>query len=255
MIFTVACDKGEFSPHQKFDRNSPQNINVKSLKKLFNTPSDDTIRFVLSGDSQRAYDDLAPFVDKVNGIKGIDFVVMNGDISDFGLLQEMRWVNTILSRLNMPYLSVIGNHDHAANGLDVFKNMFGNPDYSFIYKKVKFICHNTNSREYNFNGTVPNLNWLANELKPDKAVEGYVGISHVPSYNNDFDPNLREEYGNLLTSANNVYAVLNAHIDKTETQYPYTEDLPFIVTNSIYNRQFIIAEIYNNKMTTHVIKY
>ena len=167
ILLSLSCRKLEYSPNQKFDKNTPRDINANNLKRILAAPGDDTIRFVLSGDSQNAYDDLSTFIDKVNATPGIDFVILNGDISDFGLLQEFKWIESYYSKLKVPYLAVIGNHDHSANGVYVYQRMYSEQlDFSFIYKGVKFVCHNTNSREYNFNGTIPDLNYLKSQFQP-----------------------------------------------------------------------------------------
>lgn len=256
LVFSLSCGKLEYSPNQKFDKNTPRNLNAINLQKLFATKGDDTIRFVLSGDSQRAYDDLGVFVDKVNATPGIDFVILNGDISDFGLLQEFKWIENHYSKLKAPYLGVIGNHDHSANGVYVYQRMYSEQlDFSFIYKGVKFVCHNTNSREYNFDGTVPDLNYLRNQFQPESGVKGYFAVAHVPPSNADFDKKLFAEYGKILTDNGKVYAVLNAHIDKETIQYPYTSVLPIITTNSLYNRHFLVVEVVNNNFKFYDVKF
>jgi 3',5'-cyclic-AMP phosphodiesterase len=251
-----SCRKLEYSPNQKFDKNTPTNINAANLKRIMATPGDDTIRFVLSGDSQRAYDDLSTFTDKVNATQGIDFVILNGDISDFGLLQEFKWIENYYSRLKVPYIAVIGNHDHAANGVDIYKRMYSEKlDFSFTYKGVKFVCHNTNSREYNFDGSTPDLNFLRTEFQPETGVKGYFAVAHVPPTSGDFDKKLFDEYGKILTDNGKVYAVLNAHIDKETIQYPYTPNLPVITTNSLYNRHFLVVEVVNNRFNFYDVEF
>lgn len=256
ILLISSCRKLEYSPNQKFDKTSPRDLNASNLKRILSVPGDDTIRFVLSGDSQNAYDDLGDFVNKVNATHGIDFVILNGDISDFGLLQEFKWIESYYSKLKAPYLAVIGNHDHSANGVYVYQRMYSEKlDFSFVYKGVKFVCHNTNSREYKFNGTIPDLKFLASEFKPEPGINGYFAIAHVPPTSGDFDKKLFENYGKILTDNGKVYAVLNAHIDKESIQYPYTPDLPVITTNSLYNRHFLVVEVVNNTFKYYNIEF
>jgi len=256
VLFMVSCESIEYSPIQKFDKNSAQNINAKNLERLLAVPPDDTVRFVLSGDSQRAYNELVPFVKAVNNIPGLDFIILNGDISDFGLLIEFERVHKILIGLNAPYISIIGNHDLLANGEDIYKRFYGTElDFSFTYGGTKFICHNTNSREYNFNGTVPNLNWLKKELEPSAGVNSYIAVAHVPPTSNDFDQRMFNDYGRFLTENKNLLALLNAHIDKNTIQYPFNDKLPVISTNSINNRRFLVAEIVNNKFGYYEVSF
>jgi hypothetical protein len=256
LLFSSSCRKLEYSPNQKFDKKTPQNINANNLKRLLATPGDDTVRFVLSGDSQNAYKDLNTFINKVNALPGIDFVLLNGDISDFGLLQEFKWIESFYSKLNVPYMAIIGNHDHSANGVFVYQRMYSEQlDFSFVYKGVKFVCHNTNSREYKFDGSIPDLSFLKNQFQPEPGVKGYFAVAHIPPTSGDFDQKLFADYGKILTDNGKVYAVLNAHIDKETIQYPYTSTLPVITTNSLYNRHFLVAEVVNNNFRFYDVEF
>src|SRR3990170_4010073 len=101
----LSCsDMTEYSPNQIFDSDSPVNINRKNLDKLMALPGDDTLTIAFIGDSQRFYDEVELFVNKVNELRGVDFVIIAGDISDFGLLAEFEWVVTRLEKLNKPYI-------------------------------------------------------------------------------------------------------------------------------------------------------
>lgn len=256
ILIITSCNRMEYSPNQKFDENTQQNLNSKNLSLLFSTPGDDTIRFVLSGDSQRAYDDIIPFVEKVNSMQGVDFVILNGDISDFGLLQEFKWVANLYSRINVPHIAVIGNHDLVNNGEYVYKKMYNDKlDFTFVYKGIKFVCHNTNSREYGFDGSVPDLNFLRKEFQPDPSVRAFLAVAHVPPNSGDFDKTLFDEYGKILTDNGKVLGVLNAHIDKHKITYPYTPSLPVISTNAIYNRHFLVVEIVNNNFNYYDVEF
>jgi hypothetical protein len=268
VLFLAGCTKIEFSPNQKFDRNSSVDINQKNLDRLFNTVNDDTLRFVLSGDSQRSYDNVADFVNVVNSIKGLDLVILDGDISDFGLLQEMEWIHAMYGKLKAPYIGVIGNHDLQAKGKDVFQRMYGKLNYSFVYDSIKFVCHDTNSREYNFNGTAPDLAWLRNEFQPESKIKAFISVAHVPPFAADFDVDAQHAYLNILSSVN-VLGSLYAHINETNTYYytadesyyidneqPYHEnEVPFLVTNALQNREFLIMEIVDGKLSSKNIKY
>jgi 3',5'-cyclic-AMP phosphodiesterase len=255
VFFLVSCDKLEYSPNQKFDGYTPQNINQANLTRLANNSRDDTVRFILTGDTQRAYQDARDFVQKTNTLKGIDFVVIAGDISDFGLLQEMKWITKIYDGLNVPYIGVIGNHDLTANGGDVFRKIFGELNYSFVYHGVKFICINTNSREVNFNGTVPDINWLDTQVRPQPGVNHVVAISHVAPYTADFDSNLEQEFVAKLESTGSCLASLHAHDHNPGYNAPYENGIPFIITGGILKRNFTIITIVDGELEAKVVHY
>ncbi|MFN2439489.1 MAG: metallophosphoesterase, partial [Chitinophagaceae bacterium] len=133
-----------------------KNLNAKNIQKIEAIRPLDTLKFILIGDSQRFYSELDDFVKEANGLKNIAFVALAGDISDFGLSKEFQWVNRKLTKLSMPYIAVIGNHDMLANGRKVYEQMFGAEDFTFTCNGNKFICLNTNSREKGFDGSLPN---------------------------------------------------------------------------------------------------
>ena len=245
----------EYSPNQAFDKDTPKDLNKKNLEKLFQNLSDDTVRFVLTGDSQRAYKNAEDLVSVINKQRGVDFVILAGDISDFGLVGEMEWVNEIFSNLKAPYIGVIGNHDLVANGEKVYTRMYGPLNFSFTYQGVKFICHNTNCREVNFDGTVPNMTWLAQEFKPTPDVSAYVAVGHVPPSSVDFDENMRADYTKLLGSGNVTLAGLYAHNHSEDVEYMYEGRIPCLITNSIIKRQFLMVEIVNGRLSYESISY
>ncbi|HEY1025870.1 MAG TPA: metallophosphoesterase [Sphingobacteriaceae bacterium] len=250
-----ACDNMEYSPNQKFDKDTPSNLNAANIERLLDTPPDDTLRFILSGDTQRGYSETADFVEKVNRMPEIDFVLLAGDISDFGLLQEMEWMAEIYAQLEMPYIAVVGNHDLAANGDEVFKRVFGDLNFSFVYDGYKFVCLNTNSREANFNGTIPDLTWLNAQMQPQPGISGYFAVSHVSPFSIDFDKKLEIPFVYALQQSGNCLASLHAH-DHSSGQYsPYGNGIPFIVANAILNREFTLIEVINGELEATEIQY
>ena len=70
-----------------------RNLNAKNIQKIQMLAPADTLKFILIGDSQRFYDEVEDFVTHVNGLKNISFVLLAGDITDFGLNKEYRWIN------------------------------------------------------------------------------------------------------------------------------------------------------------------
>ena len=247
-----SCELMEYSPNQVFDRDTPRDLNKKNLEQLFKNPADDTIRFVLTGDSQRAYKNASDLVNVVNQMQGIDFMFLAGDISDFGLLGEMEWIDEIFSKLKTPYIGVIGNHDLVANGQKIYTRMYGPMDFCFTYQGVKFVCHNTNSREVNFSGNVPNINWLKNEFAPTDGVKAYVVVAHVPPFSIDFDKHLENEYTTTINTKPTL-AALYAHNHSGEVRY--MNNIPYMVANAILKREFVVVEIVNGKLTYETVQY
>jgi len=252
----ISCNSDEYSPNQIFNRNTAVAVNEKEIAELPKKTAGTPIKIIISGDTQRSYKEAKDFVDHVNQINDIDFVILNGDISDFGLLLEFDGVLKIYNGLKVPFISVIGNHDLVANGTAIYKRMFGPLNFTFNYAGIKFVCHDTNGREYNFNGTTPNLGWLKNNLKLESGVNNLIAISHISPFDSDFDPKLAVPYQNLLNQSPDLIASIHSHRHaKLATEYQNGTGIPFIITNAIVNRAYTIIEINNGKIKAQEIGF
>lgn len=252
-----ACEKLEWSPHQTDLNSLPKEVNATNLQRLKSqeNPEQRTIRIAFTGDSQRYYDEAEALVKKLNTMDAIDFVILAGDISDFGLQKEFEWIHDTFSKLKQPYFAVIGNHDYVGNGEKVYDHLYGPRNFSFVYKGVKFVFHDTNGRENRFNRSVPDLNWLANELNVDSTVSKIIPVSHVQPYDADFDPALEEPYVNLLHTNKKINTSLHGHHHSSHDFYPYNDHVRYINSNALNKRTFLLLEITNGTLTKSLIPY
>lgn len=251
----TSCDSFEFSPNQTNSHNSPQALNEKNFRRLNSVPADDTVTIAFAGDSQRWYSELDRFVKKVNTIPELDFILIAGDISDFGLLQEFEWMTKRLSNLNKPYFGVIGNHDLTGNGEAVFERMFGPLNFSFVYDSIKFIGHNTNSLEYD-RDNIPDINWLENQLRTDSSVKHIVAVSHVPPFSPlEFNAKLVKPYTSLFSSSPKFLVSLHGHVHQHMDFYPFEDGVRYITGFSFGQNSFVLIKIINGKIIKTVISY
>ena len=249
------CDALEFSPNQRFDLNSPVNLNEKNLKKLLANPTDDTVTIAFVGDSQRFYNELERFVAKANAIPAIDFVLLAGDISDFGLLQEHEWIIRRLANLRRPYFAVVGNHDLVANGEEVFERMFGPLNESFIYGGIKFVSHNTNGLEYK-RRQVPDMDWLQKELVVSDSVQHIITVSHVPPFSApEFAPELVSPYTSLLSKTPKLLLSLHGHIHEHKDFYPYNDNVRYLTSYAFQQNSFVLLKITKGQVFKTIVSY
>jgi 3',5'-cyclic-AMP phosphodiesterase len=255
-VCLLSCNKFEYNPYQTVHINKPENLNAVNLTRLLTAEhsADDTVTILFTGDSQRFYNSLDALITKCNSIPGIDMLVLAGDISDYGLLQEFLWIYERLELLNVPYLCVVGNHDLTSNGSFIYNRIFGPKNFSFYYKNYKFLFHDTNGREYNFNGNVPDLNWMAYQLN-DPVPSWFVGISHVPPYNSDFDSTLEIPYKNLLSSTENFILSLNGHLHEGGDSFFYDDHVRYITSFSVNNNECILLKLINGTIIKEIIYY
>jgi len=255
-FFLLSCeDLFQFNPNQIILKESEKNLNAKSIQQIQALALSDTTRFILVGDTQRWYDETADFVKSANKQKDISFVLHAGDISDFGLTWEFEWVNKILQKLDAPYLTVIGNHDIVANGPDVYARMYGALNYSFEYGDNKFIFLNTNSREYAFNGTTPDLDWLKMELSNNPDNKNVILTAHVPPFDADFDQDMAEKYTSMLAADPNVKFTLYGHQHAFKEGEFYDDGVNYILTTSMGNRGYMIISTWKGGYKVDRIEY
>ncbi|KAA9333331.1 metallophosphoesterase [Hymenobacter busanensis] len=244
------CDLLEFSPNETRTPEEYRNLTRKNLDALAARPNPsrgDTLRFVFIGDSQRFYGEAEDFVRSVNQQPDVAFVLVAGDISDFGLVREMRWVDERLRKLRVPYLTVIGNHDHVANGRGAYEQVYGPLNYAFTYADTRFVLLDTNGREAGFNGTLPNIPWLESTLADTGGARRQIVVSHVPPFDGDFDPQLEQPYVEALARAPRLVFELNGHRHDFGVDYPYENNIPFINSYSFEKREYTLLTLWGDR--------
>ena len=253
--FCLSCEGlFQYNPNQDV-LDDEKNLTIKNIEKIKLLPQNDTVRFILLGDTQRWYDESADFVKSANNQRGISFVVLAGDISDFGLSQEFKWVNEIMMKLKYPYVTVVGNHDLLANGPLVYQKMYGALNYSFDFGNNKFIFVNTNSREYIFDGSVPNLPWLQTQLDNNPENKNAIVIGHVPPFDADFDPKMQDQYAGILASDPNVKFSLYAHQHTFRDGEIYSDGVHYFVTTSMGERGYLLVTTWKGGYSVDRIEF
>ncbi|WP_374164985.1 metallophosphoesterase [Arcticibacter sp. MXS-1] len=72
-------------------------------------------------------EDLQRTVHDINGNADLEFVVVTGDITEFGSDTELKTARQILDSLNKPWYVIAGNHDSnwSESGANSFRQVFG----------------------------------------------------------------------------------------------------------------------------------
>lgn len=247
LLFTSCQDLFEYSPYViDFDEEN-RNVNQTNIERLSKKESKDIVRIAFTGDTHRAFDEFEDFTLAVNSLENpADFVIHVGDFADFGIPKQYLWANSNLLKLNQPYFVCLGNHDLVSNGGDSYHEMFGAYDFSFIYSNIKFIFTNTNSREFSFNGEVPNISWLDAQLKPSNDFSKAVVVFHVPPMDADFDPKLEDSFRSTIAKYDNVLFTTHGHLHHHDVYTPYSDSITYVNVYGIGYHKFNVIEISND---------
>ncbi len=127
-----------------------------------------------------AVSDISRCVKDVNTLDGLDFVLIGGDLTDFGTDEEIAAVKQMLDSLRYKYYVVAGNHDAkwSESGCDTFLKVFGYERFEFECKGWRFIGCNSGPDMRMSPALIPreSIVWLK-ELRPGKKT---VFVNHYP---------------------------------------------------------------------------
>lgn len=157
-----------------------------------------TFKFALITDthigSPNNDEDLYRTVKDINAQSDIAFVIISGDVTEFGSHEELRTAKCLLDDLQIPYYIIPGNHDSnwSESGTNDFLRIFGNETFGFEYGGYKFIGLASGPNMRMSPGQIPreNLTWFIEELKKTDTNMPMIYVNHYPmdnSLNNWFE--------------------------------------------------------------------
>lgn len=200
--------------------------------------------FAMISDTQRGYDETADAVRAINRRGDIDFVVHGGDFTEYGATREFEWARDILGRLKMPYVSVIGNHDCIATGIEAYETIFGDQDYAFTAGDVRFICLNTNALEFNYSVAIPDFGFLKNELAAlPPSVTRTIVLMHAGPFSDQFNNNTAHEFHERLKSFPRLQFCLYGHGHHIEAIDMFDDGVIYYECANIKKRSFLVFNI------------
>lgn len=124
--------------------------------------SDSVFSFIVISDTHLAngvQSNLAALKDKV--LPGDKFILVCGDISQCGYLEDYQAFCNLMNQTGLPYYTVIGNHDLYFNGWSNYKQTLGRSCYSVSLGPIRLIAIDS------ANGTLGRLQkvWLESILQ------------------------------------------------------------------------------------------
>lgn len=240
----VGCEVIEYHPYDARVTGTT-GVNAKNICRIEKKERGKTsFRFAMISDTQRSYDETEDVVRHLNARNDIDFVIHGGDLADFGETKEFMWARDILSRLNKPYVCLLGNHDCLGSGRNVFLKIFGEENFAFTAGDVRFICLNTNALEYDYSHPVPDFNFIERQIRdfPEEAKRSIV-VMHVPPYDVEFNNNVVRPFSMYLQQIPGLQFCLYGHNHHFEEKEFFGDGLMFYGCTCISDRAYFVVTV------------
>lgn len=246
VFLLTGCDPFEYHPYDVRLDKKYKNINQKNIERILARDQHaDTVRFAFMGDTQRWYDETESFVKAVNRRDDIEFVVHGGDISDFGMKNEFCWIHDIMSGLKVPYVAIIGNHDHLGTGGEIYRAMYGDLNFSFVYGGIKFLALNTNALDFDYSTPVPDFEFIQHEIADTVGVEydRTIAMMHAEPGDIVFNNNVKLVFHEYLKRFRNLMFCIHAHAHRLAVNEFFNDGVIYYGSDAMKHRNYLLFTV------------
>lgn len=256
LLYGSSCSLIDYHPYDaRIDGET--GINARNTERIeANLKGKSSLRFAVISDTQRWYDETRAAVRSINARSDIDFIVHCGDLSDFGATKEFEWMRRELQELKQPYVCLLGNHDCLGTGGDVFREMYGDPNFSFNAGYTHFVCLNTNAYEYDYSVSIPDFSYIKadQENLPD-SIRQTVVVMHAQPYSEQFNNNVAEVFQEKIRLYPGLQFCLCGHGHHLEINDLFSDGILYYECSSIDKRKYIVFTINEEGYSHEVVGF
>ncbi len=149
---------------------------------------DTLFRFAMLSDThignETAKEDLERSIRDINAQPDVAFVMISGDITEFGSDEELKLAKSLFDQLKKPWYIIPGNHDAkwSESGCNTFHTVFGAETFSFTYKGYRFLGTSCGPNMRMGPGQIPreHIVWLEEQLKHQDKKQPLIFVNHYP---------------------------------------------------------------------------
>ena len=117
--------------------------------------------------------------------------------------------------------------------------MYGETDYSFIFKDHKFISLNTNIQEVN---REPDFDFLESELTGRESYSYVFVLAHVAPVAQRFSDENELQYRSILAE-NSVTVSMHGHSNHFSLDEVYNDGVLYLVTSSVQHLEYSLVTV------------
>ena len=220
---------------------SQKNLNPKNIAHItaLSQSTPEPFRIGVVSDTHTYYDDYLKVIRDIRGKNSCDFLLHCGDVTDSGLLREYEWGDEIIRKADLPYVTVIGNHDALANGKTIFLEMYGYYNVSFEYNRAHVIVFNNNNWEFGVD--VPDFDWLEAELAAKPLGEVKIVAAHISPFDNDRFNTAQQSRFHTLMQTYSVSCVVGGHNHNHAATVK--DGIAYITVGSVSKKNYVTLDV------------
>lgn len=255
-LLAAGCDMIDYHPYD-VRVSGERDVNAHNIARIEEAcQGKTTLRFVTMGDSQRWYDETEEFVKHLNRRDDIDFVIHGGDMSDFGLTDEFLWQRDIMSKLKVPYVTLLGNHDCLGTGEEAYQAIFGTPNFAFIAGRVKFVCLNTNAIEFDYSRPIPDFEFLAAQMSERKEEFDKTVVSmHIRPFCQEFNNNVAHVFQRYVREFKGLLFCTAAHEHRLFEEELFGDGVMYYMSDCMKGRSYYVFTLTPEGYEREVVYY
>jgi outer membrane protein assembly factor BamB/Icc-related predicted phosphoesterase len=160
-------------------------------------------------------EDLMRCIEDVNSQDDIDFVIVNGDLTENGLNLEIETAKQRLDKLNKKYYAIAGNHETkwTESGHTRFAQVFGDNKVTFEHNGIRFAGFSSGPvlRMGDAHVSPREIKWLENTLQSmENKKQPVIIFTHVPLIEPADQIDNGHEIADILRQYN-TRVILNGH--------------------------------------------
>ncbi|MBS2212347.1 metallophosphoesterase [Carboxylicivirga mesophila] len=253
-LFTSSCEEViEYSPYQNIVPKKWKNQNISNYNALLPAANEvfEPFKVALIADTHTYYDEFEKQVKFINSFTDIDFVIHLGDVTLSANSREFEWYSDIMNKLNVPVITIIGNHDCLGNGYSIYTDMFGESNFYFEYRDVKFVIFDDIIWEKHI--ADPDFTWFNNALKNDGSYKHVIPFAHIAPWDDQFSMG-NELYYNYILEENHISLSVHGHDHHYKWKQPYGE-VNYMTVPSPDKQELIILDIHAEAVQVERLNY
>lgn len=251
MILLAIGSCNKLTHYSPYDANTEHsNVNAINISKITGMQwFGDSITFIVLSDTHTAYSDLRAAVATINQMEEISFVVVCGDVTNLGLYKEFDDYYHLIRRLNIPFVTLIGNHDYLSNGKLIFNKMFGPTNFYFDignYRMAVFdnIVWENGNRE-------PDFDWFRQTLTTPEGMTS-LACYHISPWDSQLENGYTDKMKEIIESSPVILNIFGHGHDYREEEI---NNRRYLMVPDITMRSMVKICLKNKTATYKILKY